>query len=362
MQFYNKKFTSVCISWQQNICSVPHKKLFSHRSPSENVRIKCSVTSLLFSCIALSSVLPVGEYKKIQSSHQSSCSLPGVLLRKVPRANISCDCRFVTSTQRALFLLLGGFFSLSKAGVWGITLARQNFRPPDFHHLWVSGGAPPPLRNWPAALRRLADASPLRRWLAGGAPPFSAFLPPFLLLGFVVGRAGAFSFLLVCGGAVAGLLLLGWGWAGVIPWADFYHQRRRLQKAPCGLGVVWVEPLWFPISGRDTFLTPDPVWGNWLQISSQHGLFIELPRTNVWLERERWPGRPSFPRFPAFIPFSSFIFGAASVGRGLPCFRPLLGPATFGDSRATAASPAGGGFCNGNMFLGLCFRGSLRLF
>lgn len=284
---------------------------------------------------------------------------------KVPGANISHACRFVTSTQRALFLLLWWFFSLSKAGVWGLGLPGENLRSPDLHHLWVSGGAPPPLRNRPTALRRLANAPPLWWRLAGGAPPLSALLPPFLLLGFVVGRAGAFPFLLVCGGAVAGLLLLGWRWAGVIPRADLHHQGGRLQKAPRGLGVVWVEPLGFPISGRDAFLAPDPLWGDGIWISSQHGLLIKFPGTDVWLKGERWPGWPRFPCFSAFLPFSPFIFGAASVGRGLPCFLPLLGPATFGDSRATAAaSSAGGGFSrsNGNMFLGLCFRGSLRFF
>lgn len=197
----------------------------------------------LYCSVALSSVLSVCEYKRIQSSHQSSCPLCRVLILKVPGAYINhlCpadDSRFVTHTQRALFLLLWRFFSLSKAGECGLHLPGENIPPPDLHHLWVSGRAPPPLRNLPAALRRLANASPLRRRLAGGAPPFSAFLPSFLLLGFVVGRAGAFPFLLVCGGAVAGLFLLRGRWAGVIPRADLYHQGGRLQKASRGLGVV----------------------------------------------------------------------------------------------------------------------------
>lgn len=310
-------------------------------------------------------MLSVCEYKiKIQSSHQSSRPFPRVLLLKVPGANISHDCRFVTTTQRALFLLLRCFFGLSKVGVWGFGFSGENLCPPDLHHLWVSGGAPPPLRNRPAALRRLANASSLRWRLAGGASPFSAFLPPFLLLGFVVGRAGAFPFLLVCGWAVAGLLLLRRRWAGVIPWADLYHQWGRLQKAPCGLWMIWVEPLGFTISGRDAFLTPDPVWGNGICISSQHGLLIEFPGTDIWFKRERWPGWSRFPCFPTFLPFSSFIFGAASVRRRLSCFLPLLGPAPFGDSRAAAASPASGSFSrsNGNMFLGLRFRGSLWFF
>lgn len=330
---------------------------FTQVTQRKNILIKCDVTSLL------SSVLSVCEYKKntIVTPVQSSCPLPRVLPRKVPGANIRHLCRFVTSTQT---LLLWWFFSLSKAGVWGLRLPGVHLRPPDLHHLWVPGGAPPPLRNRPAALRRLADAPPLRRRLAGGAPPLSAFLPRFLLLAFVVGRAGAFPFLLVCGGAVAQLLLLRWRWAGVIPRADLHHQGGGLQEASCGLGVVWVEPLWFPISRRDAFLTPDPVWGDGIWISSQHGLLIEFPGTDVWFKRERWPGWPSFPYFPAFLPFSAFIFGAPSVGRRLPWFLPLLGPTAFADSRAAAASPACGGFSrsNGNVFLGLCLSGSLSFF
>lgn len=350
-------------------CYFPHK-IFIHVGHLEkNNPFKYNGTLLSLGCFVFSPVLSVCEYKNIQSPHQSSCSLPRVLLLKVPGANIRhfrpADERgFVTTTQGALFLLLWGFFSLSKAGEWGLGLPGENLRPPDLHHLWVSGGAPPPLRNQPGALRRLANAPPLRWRLARRAPPFSAFLPAFLLLGFVVGRAGAFPFLLVCGGATAGLLLLRWRWATIIPRADLYHQGRRLQKAPRGLGVVWVEPLGFPISGCDAFLTPDPVWGEGIWISSQHGLLIEFPGTDVWFKRERWPGWPRFPCFPAFLPFSSFIFGAASIGRGLPYFLPLLGPATFGNSRAAAASPACGGFSrsDGNMFLGLCFRRSLRFF
>lgn len=321
-----------------------------------------SNATLSFSCFILSSVLSVCDYKiKIQSSHQSSQRLPGVLRMKVPGANVSHNCRFVTSAQRALFLLLRCFFGLSKVGVWGFTFSGKNLCLPDLHHLRVSGGAPPPLRNQPTALRRLANASSLRWHLAGWAPPFSAFLPSFLLLSFVVGRARAFPFPFMCGWAVASLLLLRRRRAGVIPWADLYHQWGGLQKAPCGLWMVWMEPLGFTISGCDAFLAPDPVWGNGICISSQHGLLIEFPGTDVRLKREGWPWWATFPPFPTFLPFSSFVFGAPSVWRGLSCFLPLLGTATFGDSRTTAASPASGGFTrsNGNMFLGLCLRGSL---
>lgn len=321
-----------------------------------------SNATLSSSCFILSSVLSVCDYKiNIQSSHQSSQRLPGVLRMKVPGANVSRNCRFVTTTQRTLFLLLRCFFGLSKVGMWGLSFSGKNLCLPDLHHLWVSCGAPPPLGNQPTALRRLANASSLRWHLAGWAPPFSAFLPSFLLLSFVVGRAGAFPFLFVCGWAVASLLLLRRRRAGVIPWADLYHQWRRLQKAPRGLWMVWMEPLGFSISGCDAFLTSDPVWGNGICISPQHGLLIEFPGTDIRLKRERWPGWATFPCFPTFLPFSCFVFGAASVRGGLSCFLPLLGTAPFGDSRATAASPAGGGFTrsNGNMFLGLCLRGSL---
>lgn len=320
-------------------------------SPREKLshQLQCSVF------INVSSV----NTKKVQSSHQSSCPLPRVLLLEFPGANICRDRRFVTRTHRAPLLLLWWFFSLSKAGVRGLA------PPPVLHGLWVSGGAPPALRNRPAALRRLAGPPPLRLWLAGGAPPLSAFLPCFLPLGLVVGWAGAFPFLLVRGGAVACLLLLRWRWAIVIPRADLYHQRGRLQKAPRGLGVVWVEPLGFAVSWRDAFLTPDPVWGDGIGISRQHGLLIKLPGADVRLERERWPGWPRFPRFLSVLPLSSFIFGASSVGRRLACSLPLLGAAPFADSRAAAAaSPAAGSFSrsDGNMFLGLSLRRSLRFF
>lgn len=311
-------------------------------------------------------LLSVCEYKRVQSSHSSLRPSSWVLLLKVPGTNIRCfppadDCRFVTSTQRALFLLLGGFFSLSEAGVRGLCLPGVNLCPSDLHHLWVPGWAPPSLRSRHATLWWLAYTPPLWLWFAGGASSLSAFLPSFILLGFVVGWAGAFPFLLVCRGAVAGFFLLRWGWSGVIPRADLHHQGGRLEKTPSGLGVVWVEPLWFPISGCDAFLTPDPVWrdGVWI---SQHGLLFKLPGTDVWFEREGRPGRTSFARFSGLISLSSFVFGAASVGGGLARFLPLLRTATFGDPRAAAPSAAWRGFhgSDGDVFLGLSLRGSLR--
>ena len=336
----------VCVDGQQNKCSLASQ--VTQRKASSSTAVFC-----LYQCVLC-------EYKKkVPSSHRSSCPPPGVLLLEVPGANICRDRRFVTGTQWAPLLLLWWFFSLSKAGVWGLA------PPPVLHGLWVSGGAPPALRNRPAALRRLAGPPPLRLRLAGGAPPLPAFLPCFLPLGLVVGWAGAFPFLLVRGGAVACLLLLlRWGRATVIPRADLYHQGGRLQKAPRGLGVVRVEPLGFAVSWRDAFLTPDPVWGDGIWISRQHGLLVKLPGADVRLERERWPGWPRFPRFPSVLPLSSFIFGASSVGGRLACFLPLVGAAPFADSRAAAASAAAGGFSrsDGNMLLGLSFRRSLRFF
>lgn len=173
---------------------------------------------------AWSSVLSVCDQEiKIQSWHRWLRPLPGVWLLKVPGANVSHDSGFVTTTQRALFLLLGCFFGLIKVCVQRLAFSGETLRPPDLGHLWVSGGAPPPLGNRPAALRRLAHASSLRVRLAGGAPPFPAFLPPLLPLGFVVGRAGAFPLLLVRARAAAALLLLGGRRARVIPRADLDH-------------------------------------------------------------------------------------------------------------------------------------------
>lgn len=118
-----------------------------------------------------------------------------------------------------------------------------------------------------------------------------------------------------------------------------------------------MERLGFAIGGRDTLLTPDPVWGDGIGISTQHGLLVKLPGTDVWFKREGRPWRPRFPLLPV-----SFVSGAPPAGRGRACFLPHLGPVAFGDPRAAAPSPAAAGFpgSNGDVFLRPDFGGSLR--
>lgn len=221
---------------------------------------------------------------------------------------------------------------------------------PDLRQLRVSGGAPPSLRNWSAALRRLTDAPPLGRRFAGGAPAFPAPFLPFLSFASVVRRAGTFAFLLVRGRTGADLPFRRRR-AGVIPRADFQHQRRRLHKTPCGFGVVRVETLGFSIGRRDTFLASDPIRRNGIRLSRRHRLLVKFKRGHVRLLRKRRSNGAGFLSSAAAVILSAFIFRAASVGRRLPRLLSLLRSTRFGQAAAAAAAAAsaaaaagGGGF------------------
>lgn len=289
--------------------------------------------------------------------------MAGVGLLEVPGTHVGREGGPLTAAVAALPPLLRGFFAGTEVCVRPLGLPAQTLRPPGLRLLGVPAGAAAPLGRRPAALRRLADPPPLRVRLTGGAPPLPALVPPLLPLGLVIGRAGAFPLLLVRAGAVARLLLLGRRRAGVVPRADLHHERRRLQEAAGGLGVVRVQPLGLPIGGRHALLAPDPVGGDVVGVVAQHGLVVELPGTHVGLERQRRARRPGLPGVPPLLPLPAFVLGAPPVGGRVSRFRPLLGPVPFSRAAAAAAPPARDGFTgsDGNVFLGLDLRGSLGL-